>query len=183
MKGIEHDEHGRAPSARSERTYPSRPHRGPSGEMRRPAAPPAAAPFLQRLAQRTGTRLDRERYELRRCDNKPWNRYSGSSKAAIGFRRFHLRGLGQIAHAWTPVTLAYKLQRLHRLGARRQTRRGRAPWRRFRLLQPTPASPSTSVKLTRKIAPSPPTRQHSSAFAQSKSDRLLGLGRINDSPE
>ena len=80
-----------------------------------PPAPPADAPFLARLAHRTATRVGRERYKLRQQTIEP---VFGIIKAALGFRRFQLRGLGQVAHEWTLVTLAYNLRRLHHLGAR-----------------------------------------------------------------
>lgn len=38
-------------------------------------------------------------------------------KSAMGFRRFHLRGLKKAATEWTLVTLAYNCRRLHRLHA------------------------------------------------------------------
>lgn len=80
-----------------------------------PPAPPADAPFLERLAHRTANRAGRERYKLRQQTIEP---VFGIIKAALGFRRFHLRGLGQVTHEWTLVTLAYNLRRLHHLGAR-----------------------------------------------------------------
>ncbi|TCZ66898.1 transposase, partial [Roseicella aquatilis] len=39
----------------------------------------------------------------------------GSIKAALGFTRFHLRGLAQVASEWTLIALAYNCRRLHRL--------------------------------------------------------------------
>ena len=41
-------------------------------------------------------------------------------KAAMGFDRFSLRGLGQARTEWTLVTLACNLKRLYHLGARLQ---------------------------------------------------------------
>lgn len=38
-------------------------------------------------------------------------------KSAMGFRRFHLRGLKKAATEWTLVTLAYNCRRIHRLHA------------------------------------------------------------------
>ncbi|RVU11472.1 transposase [Methylobacterium oryzihabitans] len=39
----------------------------------------------------------------------------GIIKSAMGFLRFHLRGLGPVAGEWTIVALAYNCRRLHRL--------------------------------------------------------------------
>ena len=45
----------------------------------------------------------------------------GIIKAALGFRRFSLRGLAQVRTEGTLVTLADNLKRLFHLGARLQT--------------------------------------------------------------
>ena len=39
----------------------------------------------------------------------------GIIKSAIGFRRFHLRGIKKAATEWTLITLAYNCKRIHRL--------------------------------------------------------------------
>jgi hypothetical protein len=39
----------------------------------------------------------------------------GVIKSAIGFTRFHLRGLANVTAEWLLVTLAYNCRRLHRL--------------------------------------------------------------------
>jgi hypothetical protein len=39
----------------------------------------------------------------------------GIIKAAIGFTRFHLRGLVNVAAEWSLIALAYNCRRLHRL--------------------------------------------------------------------
>ena len=39
----------------------------------------------------------------------------GIIKAAIGFTRFHLRGLANVTAEWTLIALAYNYRRLHRL--------------------------------------------------------------------
>jgi transposase len=41
----------------------------------------------------------------------------GIIKSAMGFRRFHLRGLAKVASEWTLVTLAYNCKRMNRLMA------------------------------------------------------------------
>lgn len=118
VQRIEHDPHGQSTG---------RQVLAPAGRIRHgrtvadleqrddPPPPPPNAPFRERLAHRTATRAGRERYKLRQQTVEP---VFGIIKAALGFRRFHLRGLGLVAHEWTLVTLAYNLQRLHRLGAR-----------------------------------------------------------------
>ena len=39
----------------------------------------------------------------------------GIIKAALGFTRFHLRGLANVTSEWTLIALAYNCRRLHRL--------------------------------------------------------------------
>jgi hypothetical protein len=39
----------------------------------------------------------------------------GIIKAALGFTRFHLRGLAKVGTEWTLIALAYNCRRLHRL--------------------------------------------------------------------
>ena len=39
----------------------------------------------------------------------------GIIKAALGFTRFHLRGLAKVTSEWTLIALAYNCRRLHRL--------------------------------------------------------------------
>jgi hypothetical protein len=39
----------------------------------------------------------------------------GIIKAALGFTRFHLRGLASVTSEWTLIALAYNCRRLHRL--------------------------------------------------------------------
>ena len=41
----------------------------------------------------------------------------GIIKSVMGFRRFHLRGLGNVASEWLLISLAYNCRRLHRLQA------------------------------------------------------------------
>jgi transposase len=79
-----------------------------------PPAPPSHAPFTERMAYRTATVAGRARYHLRQQTVEP---IFGIIKAAIGFRRFMLRGLEKVSLEWTLVTLSYNLRRLHILGA------------------------------------------------------------------
>jgi transposase len=79
-----------------------------------PAPPAAAAPFAERMRHRVATKAGRARYKLRQQTVEP---VFGIIKEALGFRRFHLRGLAKAALEWTLVTLAYNVRRLHRMGA------------------------------------------------------------------
>lgn len=118
VQGIEHDADGQ-PTGRQVLAPVGRIRHGRTvADLEKcddPPAPPPDAPLLERLAHRTATRAGRERYKLRQQTIEP---VFGIIKAALGFRCFRLRGLGQVAHEWTLVTLAYNLRRLHRLGAR-----------------------------------------------------------------
>lgn len=52
------------------------------------------------------------RYSLRKQTVEP---VFGIIKAALGFTRFHLRGLANVTSEWTLIALAYNCRRLHRL--------------------------------------------------------------------
>jgi transposase len=80
-----------------------------------PPAPPAQAPWLERMAYRTATAAGRARYKLRQQTVEP---VFGILKEALGFRRFLLRGLENVSLEWTLVTLAYNFKRLHTLGTK-----------------------------------------------------------------
>ena len=96
--------HGRSVEALEKRADPPEPEPGAS----------AGAVMAHRLSTKAG----RERYALRKQTIEP---VFGIIKAALGFRRFSLRGLAQVRTEWTLVTLAYNLKRLFHLGARLQT--------------------------------------------------------------
>ncbi|GBQ45822.1 transposase [Acidomonas methanolica] len=53
-------------------------------------------------------------YALRRQTVEP---VFGIIKSAMGFTRFHLRGLANVATEWTLVALAYNCRRITRLSA------------------------------------------------------------------
>jgi transposase len=78
-----------------------------------PSPPPDDAPFLTRLAHRTATTAGRLRYKQRQQTVEP---VFGIIKAALGFRRFLLRGLTKTSQEWSLVCSAYNLKRLHILG-------------------------------------------------------------------
>lgn len=82
-----------------------------------PSPPPDGAPFMQRLAHRTATTAGRTRYKQRQQTVEP---VFGIIKAALGFRRFLLRGLAKTSLEWSLVCSAYNLKRLHILETVRQ---------------------------------------------------------------
>jgi transposase len=80
-----------------------------------PPAPGPEAPFAERMNHRVATRAGRERYKARRQTVEP---VFGIIKAAMGFRRFSMRGLQKVSLEWTLVSLAYNLKRLFSIGAK-----------------------------------------------------------------
>ena len=66
------------------------------------------------MARRLATQAGRKLYALRQQTIEP---VFGIIKAALGLRRFSLRGLAKVRSEWTLVTLAYNLKRLFRMGA------------------------------------------------------------------
>ena len=82
-----------------------------------PPEPEPGAGAAAVMAHRLATKAGRELYALRKQTIEP---VFGIIKAALGFRRFSLRGLGNVRTEWTLVTLAYNLKRLYHLGARLQ---------------------------------------------------------------
>ncbi len=77
-----------------------------------PPAPPVGAGLSARMAHRLSTAEGALLYALRKQTVEP---VFGIIKEAMGFRRFHLRGLQNVALEWTLVTLAYNLKRLFAL--------------------------------------------------------------------
>ena len=86
----------------------------------RPASPPPREPrriiepwrleMKARLQQNPAKAL----YALRKQTVEP---VFGIIKSAMGFTRFHLRGLANLATEWTLVALAYNCRRITRLKA------------------------------------------------------------------
>jgi hypothetical protein len=64
------------------------------------------------MRHRLRTEAGQALYRLRQQTVEP---VFGIIKAAMGFRRFQLRGQAGVALEWTLVCVAYNLRRLHRL--------------------------------------------------------------------
>jgi len=75
-----------------------------------PCAPAPDAPFAEQMRHRTATAAGRALYKLRQQTVEP---VFGIIKAAMGFRRFSLRGLQKVNLEWDLVCLAYNVRRLH----------------------------------------------------------------------
>ena len=117
VQAVERDAAGNATGVQVLAAMGRQPHgrRVADLEKREDLAPPAAdASFAERMRHRVATKAGRTRYKLRQQTVEP---VFGIIKEALGFRRFHLRGLAKAALEWTLVTLAYTLRRLHRMGA------------------------------------------------------------------
>ena len=82
-----------------------------------PPEPEPGASAIEVMQHRLSTKAGRALYALRKQTIEP---VFGIIKAAMGFRRFILRGLEKVRTEWTLVTLAYNLKRLFHLGARLQ---------------------------------------------------------------
>jgi transposase len=78
-----------------------------------PPTPTADASAQEIMAHRLATRAGRKLYAQRKQTIEP---VFGIIKAAMGFRRFSLRGLAKVRTEWTLVTLAYNLKRLFHVG-------------------------------------------------------------------
>lgn len=92
------------------------PHGRSVGQLERrddPPEPEPGASAKERMQHRISTKVGRELYALRKQTVEP---VFGIIKAAMGFRRFGLRGLENVGTEWTLVTLAYNLKRLFHLG-------------------------------------------------------------------
>jgi transposase len=93
------------------RTQPHRPY-----DFRPPPTPKAPRRIHEpwRLAMQAKLNTDdaKTRYAQRKQTVEP---VFGIIKAALGFTRFHLRGLAKASAEWTLIALAYNCRRLHRL--------------------------------------------------------------------
>ena len=93
------------------------PHGRTIAQLEERADPPAPGPEAgakQIMAHRLRTREGRALYAQRKQTIEP---VFGIIKAAMGFRRFSLRGLCKVRTEWTLVTLTYNLKRLFHTGA------------------------------------------------------------------
>jgi len=81
----------------------------PSAE---PAAPSADAEPIDIMRHRLATPVGKAIYARRKQTVEP---VFGIIKEAMGFRRFLLRGIGNVSLEWTLVTLAYNCRRLYSL--------------------------------------------------------------------
>jgi transposase len=93
------------------RTQPHRPY-----DFRPPPAPKSARPIAEpwRIAMKAKLETDdgKTRYQKRQQTVEP---VFGIIKSAMGFTRFHLRGIQNVAAEWLLVALAYNCRRLHNL--------------------------------------------------------------------
>jgi transposase len=93
------------------RTQPHRPY-----DFRPPPEPkPArrlAEPWRIAMQAKLETEDGKTRYQKRKQTVEP---VFGIIKSVMGFTRFHLRGLGNVAAEWLLTALAYNCRRLHRL--------------------------------------------------------------------
>ena len=93
------------------RTQPHRPY-----DFRPPPDPKPERRITEpwRLAMKAKLQSDdgKARYKKRKQTVEP---VFGIIKSAIGFTRFHLRGLANVAAEWLLIALAYNCRRLHRL--------------------------------------------------------------------
>ena len=93
------------------RTQPHRPY-----DFRPPPDPKPERRITEpwRLAMKAKLQSDdgKARYKKRKQTVEP---VFGIIKSAIGFTRFHLRGLAHVAAEWLLIALAYNCRRLHRL--------------------------------------------------------------------
>ena len=83
-----------------------------------PAELPEDAPFIEQMRRRLQTREGRQAYDRRKSTIEP---VFGIIKAAMGFRRFSLRGLSKVNLEWKLVSLSYNLKRLFHMGAELQS--------------------------------------------------------------
>ena len=93
------------------RTQPHRPY-----DFRPPPQPKAprriTEPWRLAMQAKLETPDAKARYARRKQTVEP---VFGIIKAALGFTRFHLRGIANVAAEWNLIALAYNCRRLHRL--------------------------------------------------------------------
>jgi len=103
--------HGIEPLVAIGRTQPHRPY-----DFRPPPQPKTprriTEPWRLAMLAKLETPDAKARYARRKQTVEP---VFGIIKSALGFTRFHLRGLAKVISEWTLVALAYNCRRLHRL--------------------------------------------------------------------
>jgi len=94
------------------KTQPHRPYdfRPPPAEPKPPRR--ILEPWRLAMKAKLETDAGKTRYKKRKQTVEP---VFGIIKSAIGFTRFHLRGIEQVAAEWLIVALAYNCRRLHNL--------------------------------------------------------------------
>jgi transposase len=113
------EQSGSGANASAPRIYAAtgrQPHGRSVADLERRNDPPEPGPKVsarERMAHRVSTKEGRKLYALRKQTIEP---VFGIIKAAMGFRRFGLRGLDKVRTEWTLVTLAYNLKRLFHAG-------------------------------------------------------------------
>ena len=105
------DANGIDPLVAIGRTQPHRPY-----DFRPPPEPKTprriTEPWRLAMLARLDTQDAKDRYARRKQTVEP---VFGIIKAAMGFTRFHLRGLANVTAEWTLIAIAYNCRRLHRL--------------------------------------------------------------------
>jgi hypothetical protein len=93
------------------RTQPHRPYDfRPPPETKPPRR--IREPWRLKMQAKLESEDAKARYALRKQTVEP---VFGIIKSALGFTRFHLRGLAKVSAEWTLIALAYNCRRLHRL--------------------------------------------------------------------
>ncbi|MBI0539738.1 DDE transposase [Roseomonas sp. KE2513] len=93
------------------RTQPHRPYNfRPSPEPKIPRR--ITEPWRLTMLEKLDTEDAKALYARRKQTVEP---VFGIIKAALGFTRFHLRGIAKVTSEWTSIALAYNCRRLHRL--------------------------------------------------------------------
>jgi transposase len=93
------------------RTQPHRPYDFRPPPQAKPPRP-ITEPWRIAMKAKLETEDGRKRYGKRKHSVEP---VFGIIKSAIGFLRFHLRGIANVASEWTLITLAYNCRRANRL--------------------------------------------------------------------
>lgn len=99
-------------SARSQRKDRRKNDLRPQSLPIRPDNSKTRNPYWESMHEKLGTTAGRAQYKLRQQSVEP---VFGIIKCAMGFTRFHLRGIQKVTTEWEIVATAYNLRRLHKL--------------------------------------------------------------------